>query len=76
MDWGELGTPWQSGFCYQNKGECNLDQSNVDSFVKHVAKNNRENNGGPHKTHKIFQMKCFVFCHNFSLEQSAQSINM
>ena len=28
------------GYCYLNKGECNLNQSKDDSFVKQVAKNN------------------------------------
>ena len=31
---------WRSGYCYLNKGECNLNQSKDDSFVKRVAKNN------------------------------------
>ena len=30
----------QSGSCYLNKGECNLNQSKDDSFVELVAKNN------------------------------------
>ena len=29
-----------SGYCYLNKGECNLNQSKDDSFVERVAKNN------------------------------------
>ena len=29
---------WRSGYCYLNKGECNLNQSKDDSF-KRVAKN-------------------------------------
>ena len=33
---------WRSGYCYLNKGECNLNQSKDDSFVERVAKNNRE----------------------------------
>ena len=31
---------WRSGCCYLNKGECNLNQSNHDSFVERVEKNN------------------------------------
>ena len=31
---------WQSGYSYLNKGECDLNQSKDDSFVKRVAKNN------------------------------------
>ena len=31
---------WRSGYCYLNKGECNLNQSKDDSFVEQVAKNN------------------------------------
>ena len=31
---------WRSGYCYLNKGECNLNQSKDDSFVERVAKNN------------------------------------
>ena len=30
----------RSGYCYLNKGECNLSQSKDDSFVEQVAKNN------------------------------------
>ena len=30
------------GYCYQDKGECNLNQSNVDPFVERVAKDNSE----------------------------------
>ena len=30
---------WRSGYCYLNKGECNLNQSKDDSFVERVAKN-------------------------------------
>ena len=31
---------WCSDHCHLNKGECNLNQSKHDSFVKRVAKNN------------------------------------
>ena len=31
---------WRSGYCYLNKGECNLNQSKDDSFVERMAKNN------------------------------------
>ena len=30
----------RSGYCYLNKGECNLNQSKDDSFVERVVKNN------------------------------------
>ena len=33
---------------YQNKGDCDLNQSNVNSFVERMAKNNRGNNGDRH----------------------------
>ena len=57
-----LQTPcWWSGYCYLNKGECDLNQSKDDSFVKRVAKNNNWNNGACHKIHEIFLMNCFVF---------------
>ena len=32
--------PWRSGCFDLNKGECDLNQSKDDSFVKRVAKNN------------------------------------
>ena len=31
---------WRSAYCNLNKGECNLNQSKDDSFVKRVAKDN------------------------------------
>ena len=31
------GLTWPSGYCYLNKGECNLNQSKYDSFVEWVA---------------------------------------
>ena len=31
---------WRSGYCYLNKGECDLNQSKDNSFVERVAKNN------------------------------------
>ena len=56
---------WRSGYCYLNKGECNLNQSKDDSFVERVAKNNKKNiswnNGDRHKIHEIFPINCFVF---------------
>ena len=52
---------WWSGYCYLNKGECNLNQSKDDSFVERVAKNNSWNNGDRHKIHEIFLISCFVF---------------
>ena len=51
---------WRSGYCYLNKGECNLNQSKDDSFVERVAKNNGWNNGNRHKIHEIFMINCFV----------------
>ena len=51
---------WWSGCCSQNKGECDLNKSNVDSFVERVAKNKSENNGDRHKIHKVFPTYCFV----------------
>ena len=33
-------TAWRSGYCDLNKGECDLNQSKEDSFVKRVVKNN------------------------------------
>ena len=32
---------WRSGYCYLNKGKCNVNQSKDDSFAERVAKNNR-----------------------------------
>ena len=52
--------PGLSGYCSQKKGECNLNQSNVDSFAGRVAKNNSKNNGDCHKIHKVFPTYCFV----------------
>ena len=52
---------WWSGYCYFNKGECDLNQSKDDSFDKRVAKNNNWNNGDRHKIHEIFLINCFVF---------------
>ena len=49
-----------SGYCNRNKGECDLNQSNVGSFVEGVAKNNSRNNGYRHKIHKIFLIDCFA----------------
>ena len=51
---------WWSGNCYLNKGECDLNQSKDDSFVKWVAKNNNWNNGDRHKINELFQIN-FVF---------------
>ena len=53
--------PWRSGYCDLNKGECYLNQSKEDSFLKLVAKNNNWNNGDRHKIHEIFLFNCFVF---------------
>ena len=50
---------WRSGYCYLNKGECNLNQSKEDSFVERVAKNNSWNNGDRHKIHEIYQLSLF-----------------
>ena len=55
------GRPWRSGSWYLNKGECDLNQSNDDSFVERVAKNNSWNNNDCHKIHEIFLINCFVF---------------
>ena len=49
-----------SDYCYQNKGELSLNQSNLGSFAKRVAKNNSKNNGGRHKIHQIFLIDSFV----------------
>ena len=62
LDLYRLGKPaWQSGYCYLNKGECNLNQSKDNSFVERVAKNNSWNNGDRHKIYEIFLTNCFVF---------------
>ena len=54
---------WWSDYCYQNKGELSLNQSNFDFFVKRVAKNNSKNNGRRRKIHQIFMMNClFSLC--------------
>ena len=45
----------------QNKGELNLNQSNLDSFVKQVTKNN----GGCHKIHQSSLIDCFVLVITF-----------
>ena len=45
----ELHLTWWSGYCYLNKGECNLNQSKDDSFVEWVAKNNSWNNENSNK---------------------------
>ena len=49
---------WRSGYCYLNKGECNVNQSKDDS--EQVAKNNSWNNGDRHKIREIFP-NYFVF---------------
>ena len=41
--------------------ECSLNQSNVDSFVGRVTKDNSENNCDRHKIHKVFPTNCIVF---------------
>ena len=46
--------------CYQNKGELSLNQSNLDYFVKRLAKNNSKNNDSRHKIHHIFLTDYFV----------------
>ena len=48
---------WRSGYRYLSKGECNLNQSKDDFFVKRVAKNNSWNNDDRHKIHEIFLIK-------------------
>ena len=58
---GVTDSSWWSGSCYLNKGECDLNQSKDDSFVKQVAKNNNWNNGDRQKIHEIFLINCFVF---------------
>ena len=50
----------RSGYCYLNKGECNLNQSKDYFFVERVAKNNSWNNDNHHKIHEIFLINCFV----------------
>ena len=52
------GLTWWS--CYQNKGECDLNQSNVDSFVERVAKNSSGNNGDHDRISIIFLINCFA----------------
>ena len=49
---------WWSGYFYLNKGECDLNQSKDDSFVKRVVRNNNQNNGDGHKIHEIFLINC------------------
>ena len=39
--WSAVEGSWRSGgYCYLNKGECNLNQSKGNSFVERVAKIN------------------------------------
>ena len=52
---------WRSGYCYLNKGDCNLNQSKDYSFVERVARNNSWNNRDRHKIPAIFLINCFVF---------------
>ena len=47
----------RSGYCYLNKGKCNLNQSKYDSYVERVAKNNSWNNSDRHKIQEIFPIK-------------------
>ena len=54
-------TAWQSGYCYVNKEECNLNQLKDNTFVERVAKNNSRNNSDHHKIHEIFLIYCFIF---------------
>ena len=58
---GQCWTSWRSGYCYLNKGECNLNQSKDDCFVERVVKNNSWDNGDRHKVHEIFLINCFIF---------------
>ena len=51
---------WWSGYCYQNKEECDLRQSVVDTFVERVDKNNSGNSGDRHRISKIFLINCFI----------------
>ena len=51
----------RSGYCYLNKGECNLNQSKDDFLVGQVANNTSWNNSDRHKIHGIFPINCFVF---------------
>ena len=50
---------WRSVYCDLNKGECDLNQSKDDSFVKRVAMNNNWNIGDRHKIHEIFLIVLF-----------------
>ena len=50
---------WQ-GKCYRNKGECYSNQSNINSFVQWVAKNDSGHNGNHHKFHNFFLIDSFV----------------
>ena len=63
---------WWYGYCDSNKGECDLNQSKDDSFVKRVAKNNNWNNGDHHKIHEISLINFFCFRYNSSLTNSTQ----
>ena len=44
----------------KTKKECNLSQSNVDSFVKRVAKKNSENNSDRFKIYNVFLIDSLV----------------
>ena len=44
---------WQSDYCYQNKGNCDSNQSKLISFVERMSKNNTENNGDSTKFMKL-----------------------
>ena len=67
--------PLRSGYCYLNKGECNLNQSKHGSFVERLAENNSWNNADRHKIHEIFMTNCFVFVITLVCKSSIQSGN-
>ena len=50
--------------CYQNKGESDLKQSDVDSFAERMAKKKSKNPDDRHKIHKTFLMKHFLLVIN------------
>ena len=60
-EYSQASFTWWSAYCDLNKGECDLNESKDDSFVKRVAKNNNWNNGDRHKIHEIFLIDCFAF---------------
>ena len=60
MNWIEISITFLVIWLLWFKGECNLNQSKDDSFVKRVAIDDNWNNGDRHKIHEIFLINCFV----------------